>query len=214
MVQRQHSRSIWLFVERERLETWEMLLWRLKRRGITPPFVVCDGQRGLLAAIRLIWPKTQLQRCLIHVVRQARLWLTQRPKTTAGQELAEIIRILLTVRTRRQKRRWIRSFHRWSKRYNQFLKERSWNPEGTHWWYTHRKLRAIRSLITNSVPNLFVFVSHPEVPRTSNHLEGGVNSRLKELLRSHRGFPLRKKMVLVAQFLKQKQARKPTRKFH
>ena len=31
-----------------------------------------------------------------------------------------------------------------------------------------------------ALPHLFTFVDYPHVPRTTNHVEGGVNSRLKE----------------------------------
>lgn len=190
-----------LFVVRECFEAWCGLLVALHRFAVSPSFIVCDGQRGLLAAIRSVWPQALIQRCVIHIHRQSRLWLTKEPKTKAGRELLNIVDQLLLVRTLRQKRRWIRSFRRWQRRHNLFLKERSWSPEGTRWWYTHRKLRAVRSLLRNSIPDLFRYVRFPGVPRTTNHVEGGVNSRLKELIRSHRGIQATKRMALTSWFL-------------
>lgn len=128
------------------------------------------------------------------------LWITQRPKTLAGQDLRILVRSLLSVRTRRQKRRWIRRWRGWHRKYQKFLNERSYYDPANgkrSWWYTHRKLRAVRSLIRNSLPDLFAFVGHPEIPRTSNYVEGGINSRLKELLHRHRGLSLKRKRVLV-----------------
>lgn len=203
----------WQFVEREKFETWLRFLTQLREWSVAPTFVICDGQRGLLAAIHLVWPHALIQRCVIHVDRQARAWLTTRPKTPAGHALLKILNTLMAVRTRRQKRRWVRSFHRWCKKYNQFLKERTQHPsEPKRWWYTHRKLRATRSLIKNSIPDLFRFVSNPEIPRTSNHVEGGMNSRIKELLRSHRGISAPKQQVLAASYLAHRQGSKTNTK--
>lgn len=204
----------WATVAYERYDAWVWFLAHLKQQGVSPQFVVCDGQRGLLAAIRSIWPSVFVQRCVIHVHRQSKLWLTKAPQTIAGKELLILIDQLLAIKTRRQKRRWMKMFKTWLRRHGWFLKERSWNPEGTHWWYTHRKLRAVRSLLLNSTPNLFRYVNHPvEVPRTTNHLEGGVNSRVKELIRSHRGMSILRKIALATWYLSVRQGRKPTRKF-
>jgi hypothetical protein len=79
------------------------------------------------------------------------------------------------------------------------------------WWYTHRNLRAARSLIRNALPHLFTFVRYPQIPRTTNHVEGGINSRLKELIHRHRGLSQDRKQVLVAQHLAQKNRQKPPR---
>lgn len=204
----------WGTVAYERFDTWLWFLTHLKRQGMDPSFIVCDGQRGMLAAIRCLWPAVLIQRCVIHVHRQARIWLTQTPKTIAGHALLILVDRLLAVRTRRQKRRWIKAFKRWLHLHDRFLKERSWNPDETHWWYTHRRLRAVRSLLRNSMPDLFRYVSHPiEVPRTTNHVEGGLNSRIKELVRSHRGQHTARKVILASWYLSVRQGQKPTRNF-
>jgi hypothetical protein len=194
----------WRAVDRESYGSWMPFLAKMSDQGVRPKVVVCDGQRGLLKAISTVWPEARVQRCLIHVIRQASSWLTQNPKTVAGQELLALVRLLGSIRTRRQKRRWIRAFKYWLRRHHGFLKERS-HGEGKHWWYTHRKLRGVRSLLANAVPDLFRFVSDPTIPRTSNHVEGGLNSRIKELFHSHRGISLRKKVVLASWYLRSRQ---------
>lgn len=203
----------WLAVERESHSSWLHFLTRINNRGIQPKIVVCDGQRGLLKAIPTVWPKARVQRCLIHVIRQASIWLTQNPKTAAGCELLYLVRSLTLIRTRRQKRRWIRAFSYWRRRHYDFLKEKSHGHE-KHWWYTHRKLRGVRSLLANAIPDLFRFVSDPTIPRTSNHVEGGMNSRIKELFNSHRGLSIQKKVVLASWYLRSRQQKKPPRNVH
>lgn len=203
----------WTPVIRECYMSWLVFLQQLSFQSIQPSVVVCDGQRGLLKAIHTIWPQTSIQRCLIHVVRQARSWLTQHPKTRAGQELLVIVQCLSKVRTRRQKRRWIRWFKYWLKKHQKFLKERSYTING-RWWYTHRKLRGVKTLLLNAIPDLFRFVSDPTIPRTSNHVEGGINARLKELFRCHRGFSVSKKLALASWYLAMRQGQKTTRNFN
>lgn len=205
----------WLFVPRESYQTWRHLFQRLAAQAVIPQFVVCDGKRGLLKALFEVWPNVRLQRCLIHIIRQANAWLTQHPKTATGAELRLLVKRLIQVRTRRQKRRWIRAFRYWCRRHNQFLKERTYSPTNPkRWWYAHRKLRAVRSLLCNALNHLFTHIRYRQVPRTSNHLEGGVNSRLKDLLRIHRGLPPHRRQVLTSWYLSVRQGQKPTQDVH
>jgi len=203
----------WMPVVRECHESWSTFLLELARASVEPSVVVCDGQRGLLKAIREVWPRANIQRCLVHVIRQASGWLTQNPKTRAGLELFILVRHLSQIRTKRQKRKWIRSFKYWYRKHDRFLKERTYAVSG-RWWYTHRKLRGTRSLLRNAVPDLFRFVTDPSIPKTSNHVEGGINSRLKELFRCHRGFSPTKKLALASWYLALRQGQRPTRNVH
>lgn len=201
----------WLFAERETLANWMTFLKKLP----APDAAVIDGQKGLLAAIQCLWPLTKIQRCLVHIERLARIKLTRQPKTSAGKELSLLVKRLLGVRTKRQRRRWIGVYRRWERRHTDFLKERSYGEprvgEKRTWWYTHRNIRAARSLIRNALPHLFTFIYHPHVPRTTNHVEGGVNSRLKELVHRHRGLSNDRKQALVAEHLARKKQQKPPR---
>jgi len=203
----------WSPAARESYGSWSTFLLPLRQEGLAPSVVVCDAQRGLLKAIHEVWPDVLVQRCLIHVVRQSRVWLTRRPKTKAGWELLALVHDLVDIRTKRQKRKWIRAFRRWCRKYDRFLKDRSYGF-GKRWWYTHRKLRGVRSLLRNAIPDLFRFVTDPTVPRTSNHVEGGCNSRIKELIRCHRGISLTKKLALASWYLALRQGQKPTLNVH
>lgn len=200
----------WMPVTRESYESWVSFLRGLMLASVEPDVIVCDGQRGLLRAINEIWPNARVQRCLIHVIRQASNWLTQNPKTRAGFELLVLVRKLSSIRTKRQKRRWINAFGQWNRKHDKFLKERTVTPSG-RWWYTHRKLRGTRTLLRNAIPDLFRFVTDPTIPRTSNHVEGGLNARIKELFRCHRGFGPTKKLALASWYLALRQGWKPTR---
>jgi hypothetical protein len=201
-----HVRS-WDFHERECFLAWDRFLARIP----APAVVVCDGQKGLSEAIKRHWPHTKVQRCLVHVERFVRSRISMRPKTEAGRALWQLTRALWDVETTADANRWIKRFHTWEQQYADFLKERSYAPETGRWWYTHRTLRAARSHLKNALPHLFTFTVVPGTPRTSNHVEGGTNARLKELTRRHRGLSPERKRTLAAYFLHSKSEKKPTR---
>jgi hypothetical protein len=201
----------WQFAQRETRANWLTFLTSLP----PPDAVVTDGQKGLLLAIKQLWPEVKIQRCIIHIERLAKIKLTRRPKTCAGKELLSLVQRVLQVRTPRQCSRWLCVYRRWERRHAEFLKQRTERESPVEnqrkWWYTHRNLRAARSLIRHALPHLFTFIQHPHIPRTTNHVEGGVNSRLKELLHRHRGLNHDRKQGLVAEFLAKKERQKPPR---
>jgi len=201
----------WLFAERESFASWQLFLEYLPE----PDAVVIDGQKGLQAAIQCLWPLAKIQRCIVHIERLARIKLTRQPKTSAGKELLALVKLLFSVRTSKQRTRWLCVYRRWERHHADFLKERSYGePQAGKkrtWWYTHRNIRAARSLIRNALPHLFTFIDYPHVPRTTNHVEGGVNSRLKELVHRHRGLSQDRKRVLVTEYLGRKKTKKPPR---
>lgn len=201
-----HVRSL-DFDERECFAAWNRFLETIP----APTIVVCDGQKGLLEAIKRHWPHTHIQRCLVHVERFVRSRISTRPKTAAGHALWRLTRSIWEVQTVRDAHEWIDRFYTWEQTYAAFLKERSCSPGTRRWWYTHRTLRAARSHLRNALPHLFTFTTLPGMPRTSNHVEGGTNARLKELIGRHRGLSPERKRILAAYFLSSKLEKKPTR---
>jgi len=201
----------WMLAEREHFASWCTFLTRLQSRGIMPKGTVSDAQKGLLKALRTIFPDSPHQRCLIHLHRQACIWLTQHPKSEAGQDLLLLTHQLIQVKTRNQATTWEQSFITWIEKYQPFLAERTLSETSKKWWYTHRKLRATRSLLKNALPDMFTFLTYSQIPRTSNHVEGGINARLRELLRCHRGLTPPQQRSFSCWFLVLKQEEKPTR---
>lgn len=193
----------------ETSQTWGMVFSRLSR----PSVLVGDGQKGMIRAARMQWPNVRFQRCLVHIHRACMIRISQHPTTGAGQELYVLVSSLFSVWTRRQKRRWIRAFHRWQKKYQSVINEklRIVYPSGRKGWrYAHSRLHAARSLLKNALPDMFTYVGHWEIPRTTNYCEGGLNSPIKELLYRHRGCTLETKRAIVIKYL-QKRSEKPPR---
>lgn len=197
----------WRFAEHECRSAWAAFFAAFASVEV----VVMDGQKGLGDAVAASCPGARVQRCLVHVERFVRSCLSQRPKTEAGRELWRLVRVLWDVRTPADAERWLAAFAAWQNRHDAFCKERSWPDRNGRRPFTHRKLRAARTHIRNALPYLFTFTEVPGVPRTTNAVEGGVNARLKELVRRHRGLSPERKRVLAAYFLASRARRKPPR---
>lgn len=190
----------WSFVTHETYDGWYLLLCEIKRRTQVAA-LVSDGQKGLQKAIRELFHSVPHQRCLIHVIRLALAWLTRNPQTDAGRELRLLVRELSRIDTLTSAQDWRSQLSIWDERNKDFLREKSINPETGRTWYTHRKLRAVRSLLRGSSEHIFHFLSDCRIPSTTNCVEGGINALLKELIHRHRGLTTAKKKILVTHFL-------------
>lgn len=196
----------WMECIRENSASWIVLLTLVKNQGVpNPSIIVSDAQKGLLGGIKSVFPTIPHQRCMTHVVRLAQAWLTRNPKTVAGQELRAIINTLYGVTSKSEAMVFKQRFSIWLTTHHSFLKEKSTSSDTGRSWYTHRRLRGVRSLIVHAIPNLFTFLDIPETPRTNNKLEGGINSPIKALIRHHRGMTVQHRKVLVFRFLRKKQ---------
>lgn len=181
----------WHLARSECSESWGALMSR-----IAPPDVaVCDGGSGFEKARRLHWPQTRVQRCTFHAFCQVKRCTTTRPRTQAGVELYGVAKSLLGVSDAGSAAEWLASLASWCARWDRFLRERE--PDGRGGWrYRHERLRKARRGLEKLCRSgeLLTFLD-PElsgggpVPSTNNRIEG-MNSRLRELLRRHRGMPI------------------------
>jgi hypothetical protein len=69
--------------------------------------------------------------------------------------------------------------------------------------YVHRSLRSALFGIKLALPYLFTYQDFPElkIPNTTNHVDGGVNTKLKELNRQHRGMRRDRRNKLLVRLL-------------
>lgn len=196
----------WSFDDYESYASWKELLLEIRLR-FNVMAVVSDGQKGLRKAIKEVFPEALHQRCLAHVIRLSLAWLTRNPKTKAGEDLRNIILTLSKAKTKIEAGIWKKSFELWDEYYDSFLQQKSLNPITGINWFTHKKLRAVRSLIKNALPDLFWFLEDRLIPNTTNAVEGGINSPVSELLRRHRGITEKQKELLVSDFLRARRER-------
>lgn len=183
----------------EKRAAWETLLQRFP----APAVVVTDGGPGLLSARRYAWPDTRVQRCLVHIQRNVRTYLTTRPRTIPGKELRQLSLALTRITTTEQATAWLAALADFHQRHRGFIYARTyrgqhtgpvptWVRPGQKSWYTHNRLRKAYTLLERCAKHqeLFTYLEPQfdfDVASTTNRIEGSINAQLRLLLRHHRG---------------------------
>lgn len=189
----------WYLCRYEHAGAWMALMKRIAE----PRMVVSDGGTGFTKALKKVWPKAKHQRCLFHVFCQVKRYTTSRPNTMAGIELYVLSRELLKIKSRREAEIWVKRFLEWIKKYQGFLSEMTIDEHGNKRPTHERLLKAERSLLKLIRENtLFTYLDEEWndeffAPSTNNRIEGGINSRLREMLRNHRGLSIERRIKAV-----------------
>jgi transposase-like protein len=192
-----------MWVKYESSENW-MKLFRLIDICYA---IVCDGQKGMLLAIRRRWPHIWVQRCLVHIHRNIISKISKHPETEAGEYMLSLVNWLLDIRTEREANLWIQSFNIIYEKYRSFIDEwhvdRDANGKIVKRWRKHKKLRSAYRELDNEIHNqtLFVYLINPNVPKTTNDVEGGINKQIRKLLGDHCGLTFKKQKKLVEVYL-------------
>jgi len=162
-------------------------LENLKKLNIQIESITCDGHKAILKAIRMAFRnQVKVQRCLVHIQRMSRIWLTLEPKSIAGKELLSITQKIYKIDSEFQKQYWLRALYDWDIAHYDFIHEKSINPLTGRIWYKHKMIRRVRRLLINAFPNMFHYLQDNQIPKSTNALESFFG-HLKNNLSIHRG---------------------------
>ena len=171
----------------------EALVGLLTTNGSTgsshlPSGVISDWKGSIVNGLKDYLGDIPHQRCLAHVVREAKRFLPKGSSFHAVLILRGIAKELPHIKTKKEATDWKAKLIRWETAYGRLLKERTTIETGVgkKWWYTHGDLRRSWHLLTNNWYPFFVHLDHPLIPNTNNSIEG-VNCQLKNKLLNHRG---------------------------
>ncbi len=174
------------FSDGEHYEEINEDLENLIELGVKIESVTTDGHKSILKAIKKTLPDVRAQRCLVHIQRMCLLWLTKYPQNQSGIELRKLVLLLLKIKTENDRKYWTRELDSWYKRHKEYLNEKTFNPVTGGYWYTHKLTRRSYYTIKRALPNMFHYLSNPQIPKTTNGIEGYF-SHLKNHLDIHRG---------------------------
>jgi putative transposase len=158
--------GIWIS-ENEGAKFWLGVLTELKNRGVKDIFIACvDGLTGMPEAFEAAFPKTWVQQCIVHMVRNSVKYVSWKDRKEVCSDLKSIYRSA----TEEQAKEALDAFSKkWDKQYPTISK--SWRA---HW--------------AQIIP-LFVFPDEiRKVIYTTNAIES-VNMTLRKASRNHRIFP-------------------------
>jgi AraC-like DNA-binding protein len=162
--------------------------------------ITCDGHKALLKAIKSTCPDVIVQRCLVHIQRMCRIWLTMRPKTVPGMELRHIVSKLHAIKTTEDRDYWIVSLVQWHQRHEGFLNEKSYHLATGRYWYRHKMVRRSFMVIRKALPHMFHYLENDRIPKTTNGLESFFG-HLKGHLAVHRGLSVEHRKNFIKWYL-------------
>jgi putative transposase len=158
--------GIWI-AETEGASFWLSIITELKNRGVEDIFIACvDGLKGFPEAIEAVYPKTQVQLCLVHLVRHSLSYVSYK----ARKEVAADLKLIYRAATLEEaETRLLEMVEKWETRYP--VVARSWQ---SNW--------------ARIVP-MFSFT--PEIRRaiyTTNAIES-LNFSLRKIIKNRALFP-------------------------
>ena len=183
-------------------------LENLLKLGVQIESITCDGHKALLKAIRKVCKQVVVQRCLVHIQRMCKIWLTMRPQSLAGTELRRIVSKLHLIRTIDERDYWIVSLVKWYQDHDAFINEQSFNADSSRYWYKHKMVRRSFMVIKKALPDMFHYLENKRIPKSTNGLESFFG-HLKGNLNIHRGLSHdhRKEFILWYLYFKNRKVR-------
>lgn len=153
-----------------------------------------DGKRCL----KSVFSDLPVQMCHFHQIAIITRYLTRNPKLEAGKKLREIALSL----TKSNEKEFTNLLDDWFEKWEEFLKEKTVNPETGKWFYTHKRLRSAHRSLKTNLPYLFTYQKYPRlnIPNTTNSLDGSF-SNFKSLLRIHRGLKRERRYKVICEIL-------------
>ena len=160
----------------ESQEAWQGVIEDLVRRGVkrAPHLAVIDGNPGLRAALGLVWPKTDVQRCTVHKLRNL---LSHAPKH-AHEAIREDFHAIVYAKSEADARA----------AYERMLK--TWRKQG----------EAVARSLEEAGEELLTFFRYPESQwkalRTTNTIER-LNQEFRRRVKTQGSFPNPEAALLV-----------------
>lgn len=79
--------GIWA-ADNEGAKFWMQVVSELKNRGVQDVFIACvDGLKGFPEAIEAVYPNTQVQLCIVHLVRHSLFYVSHKDRKEVAQDL-------------------------------------------------------------------------------------------------------------------------------
>lgn len=187
------SKVIWhKFIQSETKENYLEGLLFLEQNEFEILSVTIDGRRGIAD----VFKNYPVQICQFHIYTRISKLLTKKPKTEAGKDLKQINDPFIYLRL--SENELGRTLARFCHKHSSFLEEI--NDKGKP---KHKRIIQDLKTFKRSMKKLFVYQDYPElnIPNTTNHLDGGINPKIKDLARKHRGMRKSRRNKLITVLL-------------
>lgn len=166
----------------------------LEDQGWVIQGITVDGRRGIKEVFRDI----PTQHCQFHQGQTVKKYLTTKPKLQAGKEL----RLIALGLTRLDEKTLLELLQEWYKKWYEFISEKTIDPNGKHWNFTHGRTRSAFFSLRRNLTSLYTYKKYPElnIPNTTNSLDGSFG-HLKPRISVHRGMTKAKRFKVISEIL-------------
>lgn len=182
------------FIQSETKLEYEEGLSFLLDKGFEILSATIDGRSGISQVF--VSRQIPVQLCQFHVQTRVLTKTTQNPQTKPGKILKKLANRFIQYRW--SQRYFTKCLDNFIKKYQIFLSER--NDRGD---FKHQSLRSALRSFKLALPYLFTYQTHTDlnIPNTTNHVDGGVNPKLKNLVYRHRGMRIDRRNKLLIKLL-------------
>jgi transposase-like protein len=183
--------GLWI-AENEGSKFWLSVLTELNNRGVKDIFIACvDGLTGFPEAINTVFPKTKVQLCIVHMVRNSLRYVPYKDMKAVAADLKTIYR---AVNVEAAENALLEFSAKWDSKYAAI--SRSWTK---HW------------------ENIITLFAYPEEIRkiiyTTNAIES-LNSVIRKAIKNRKIFPNDQSALKVVYLAIQKASQKWTMSVH
>jgi transposase-like protein len=183
--------GLWIS-ENEGAKFWLSVLTELKNRGVKDVFIACvDGLTGFPDAIGAVFPKTQVQLCIVHMMRNSLKFVSWKDRKAVASDLKAIYQSVTVTEAEQELERFAEL---WDKQYPSI--SASWRK---HW------------------VNLTAFFDYPDEIRkviyTTNAIES-LNSVIRKAVERRKLFPNNESAMKVVYLAINQAAKKWTMPIH
>lgn len=160
-------------------------LEQIQKMGFSFTGIVSDGGRGVVGAIKAVFPHTLHQICMAHMHREATNALGVYPKDIRIKNLKKLADHMWLIESQEALFWWKQKVNRWIKYNYDFLQEYREDTTGK-WWYIHKGPRKTIRILKKLPETSFTFLTEPLIPKTTNEIEATFGHLGKRWL-AHRG---------------------------
>lgn len=143
--------GLWI-AKTEGSKFWLKVLTELKNRGVEDIFIICvDGLKGFAEAIETVFPQSQIQRCIVHMIRHSLKYVSWKQR----KEVAADLKAVYQAKTEEEAELALEEFaEKWDKQYPLISKSwrKNWEQITPFFAYPHEIRRAIYT--TNAIESL------------------------------------------------------------
>jgi transposase-like protein len=159
--------GLWIS-ENEGSKFWLSVLTELNNRGIRDIFIACvDGLTGFPDAINTVFPKTKIQLCIVHLVRNSLRYVPHKDMKAVATDLKSIYRAVTLDQAENAllsfSEKWDVKYpaisRSWSKHWQNIITLFSYPEEIRKIIYTTNAIESLNSVIRKSINNRKIFPS-------------------------------------------------------